>query len=358
MRVLFVYKYLSVGGVETVLRARLDALPALGVDARAWFLHDIGGSGVFRGCESRIQLGSIDDLGRKLSDGGIDVLATIDTPEVLASEGVRREMPVVVECHSPYLENLEYLRTLSRPPVAEIWVPSAYQGRVVGERCRAEIAIEVVPNPLCESFLTPPQRFAAVSPRPVVAWIGRMDDLKNWRGFVSLAAEVAGLGHACEFWLAGKPVESAVASELRSLLRERGLLGSLRWYREYPHQRLPVWIDAVRDSGGVVVSTSRGESLGMTIAEAMARACPVVAPRSGPFAEFVSDEATGLLFDPDLPGDAAAKVSRLLQDPALRQRLGAAAQVAATAQFSTERTMATLVSRLRQLLAEHAASAT
>lgn len=350
MRVLFAYKYLSVGGVETVLRARLDALPSQGIEAQAWFLHDIGGRAVFRGCGSRIQLGSVDELGRRLSAGGIDLLATIDTPEVLAFGGTAGRVPVVVECHSPYLENLEYLRDLAQPPVAEIWVPSEHQRRVVGTRCQTGISVEVVPNPLREIFLAPLVPFAAVPPRPVVAWIGRMDDLKNWRGFVSLAAEIAALGHACEFWLAGKPVEAGIASEFQSLLRAQGILGSLRWFREYPHQRLPVWLDAVRDSGGIVVSTSRGESLGMTVAEAMARACPVVAPRSGPFSEFVSDEESGLLFDPDLPGDAARRVSRLLREPHLRRRLGSAARIAAVSHFSTARTMTALVSRLRKIL--------
>lgn len=349
MRVLFAYKYLSVGGVETVLRARLDALPAHGIDAQAWFLYDIGGRAVFRGCGSRIQLGSVDELGRRLSDGGFDLLATIDTPEVLAFGGSARRLPVVVECHSPYLENLEYLHDLGRAQVAEIWVPSEHQRRVVGTRCQTGIPVEVVPNPLREIFLAPLAPFADVPPRPVVAWIGRMDDLKNWRGFVSLAAEITRLGHPCEFWLAGKPVEAGIAAELRSLLRQQGLLGSLRWFREYPHQRLPVWLDAVRDSGGVVVSTSRGESLGMTIAEAMARACPVVAPRSGPFTEFVREEESGLLFDPDLPGDSASTVSRLLRDPGLRRRLGSTARESAVSLFSTERTMSALVSRLRKV---------
>ncbi len=56
MKVLFVYKYLTLGGCETVLRARLDGLTALGVDARAWFLNDGPGRSIFAGVEDRVHL--------------------------------------------------------------------------------------------------------------------------------------------------------------------------------------------------------------------------------------------------------------------------------------------------------------
>ena len=47
MKILFVYKYLTMGGVESVLSARLMGLPNFGVDARAWFLSDGAGRGCF-----------------------------------------------------------------------------------------------------------------------------------------------------------------------------------------------------------------------------------------------------------------------------------------------------------------------
>ena len=47
MKVLFVYKYLTLGGVETVLRARLDGLAECGIDAHAWFFDDLGGRALF-----------------------------------------------------------------------------------------------------------------------------------------------------------------------------------------------------------------------------------------------------------------------------------------------------------------------
>lgn len=349
MKVLFVYKYLTVGGVETVLRARLDSLAGKGIDGRAWFFHDLGGRGIFRGCEERISLGMPADLASFLAHTPHDLVATFDTPEILAAGLLPAGQRVVVECHSPYLENLDYLRDLRRPPVVEIWVPSAFQRAVAAARVATSIPIAVLPNPLRQIFLDPPAPFPAPLAIPVVAWVGRMDELKNWRGFLALGQELLAQGFAGELWLAGKPVEAGVAAEIRRLARERQVLPRLRWFREFPHERLPRWLDAVRDSGGVVVSTSRGESFGMTVAEAMARGCAVAVPAMGPFPEFVEDERTGLLFAPESPADAARTVSRLLADPTLRKRIGTAARERVCSDYSPGRAAAALTERLLAL---------
>jgi glycosyltransferase involved in cell wall biosynthesis len=50
----------------------------------------------------------------------------------------------------------------------------------------------------------------------------------------------------------------------------------------------------------------------------------VVASRLGGLPFTVRDGETGLLCEPGNPDDLAAKLARLLEDPALRRRLGAA----------------------------------
>lgn len=278
-----------------------------------------------------------------------DIVATFDTPEILEDGLLPSAQPVVVECHSPYLENLGYLRDLRHPPVLEIWVPSGFQREVARARCRADLPIAVLPNPLRRAFLEEPLPFPAPLAHPIVAWVGRMDDLKNWRGFLALGKELVDLGFEGELWLAGKPVEREVAGEMQRVSGESGLLPRLRWFREVPHERLPTWLDAVRDSGGVVVSTSRGESFGMTVAEAMARRCAVAVPAMGPFPEFVETESTGLLFDPSDAGDAARQVMRLLANRTLRERLGGTARASVARRFSPQIALEALVSRLNAL---------
>lgn len=64
------------------------------------------------------------------------------------------------------------------------------------------------------------------------------------------------------------------------------------------------------------------EAFGLTIAEAMSNGCAVVASRIGGIPELVAHEETGLLFTPGNVADLAQQLDRLVQDPALRRRLG------------------------------------
>jgi glycosyltransferase involved in cell wall biosynthesis len=87
----------------------------------------------------------------------------------------------------------------------------------------------------------------------------------------------------------------------------------------------------------VYVSSALSEGLPLTTIEAMAVGLPVVSTRAGGTPEVVADGETGLLAEPgDAPGLAAAML-RMADDPALRQRLGAAGRERAAAEFTEAR---------------------
>jgi glycosyltransferase involved in cell wall biosynthesis len=74
----------------------------------------------------------------------------------------------------------------------------------------------------------------------------------------------------------------------------------------------------------VVVPTIAQEALGRTAVEAMAAGRAVIASRLGGLPFTVAEGATGLLFEPGDPDDLAQKMEQLLDDPALRARMGLA----------------------------------
>jgi Glycosyl transferases group 1 len=74
----------------------------------------------------------------------------------------------------------------------------------------------------------------------------------------------------------------------------------------------------------LVMPTIAQEALGRTAVEAMAAGKPVVASRIGGLPFTVADGATGLLCEPGDPADLARKLETLLDDPALRERMGQA----------------------------------
>lgn len=351
VKVLFAYKFLTIGGVETVLRARTAGLDPLGVEAHAWFFHDLGGASTFAGVEERVRIGDPASCVEAAEREGFDLLCSIDSEEVFTPfAAVRRRARLLVECHSPYVENLEYLRGLAAFAPAAVLVPSQHQREVVRARLGDAVEVRVVPNPLRDELVAEPLPFPAPPPRPVVAWIGRMDELKNWRGFLEVAGHLQRVRGEVEFWMAGRPVSEDGAADLWREAVRAGVAGRLRWLRDLPHHRIAAMLDAVRTSGGVVVSTSRGESFGMTVAEAMARRCAVLVPADPPLTELVEDGRTGLCYRRDDVRGAAALAERLLADEALRSRLGDAARESALGRFAPAVALPRLAGELRRLL--------
>ncbi|HSS75835.1 MAG TPA: glycosyltransferase family 4 protein [Thermoanaerobaculia bacterium] len=350
MKVLFVYKYLTLGGVEAVLRARLEGLAPAGIEAHAWFFHDYGGRSIFQGCADRLHVGPVDDCLRYARREGFDLLCSIDSEEVLPGFVAAGNLKLVMECHSTYLANIEYLRGLAAFRPAAVFVPSEGQRRLVLERLAEGIEVRVVPNPLRQEFVVEPPPFSAPPPRPVLGWIGRLDDHKNWQGFVEISGLLARRGVEHEAWIVGKAVDSDGSATLLEKARNEKVLRRLRWFGALAHGRIPTILDAVRDSGGAVVSTSRAESFGLTIAEAMARRCAVAAPNQIPFPELVEPGRTGSLFQPGSAESAAGCLQELLGNAELRGVLGRQARESVLARFAPEPALAVLARELRRLV--------
>lgn len=75
-------------------------------------------------------------------------------------------------------------------------------------------------------------------------------------------------------------------------------------------------------SADVFVFPSDTETLGFVAMEAMASGVPAVAARAGGIPDVVTHEENGLLFTPLDLGDLTRQVKRLVDDKALRERLG------------------------------------
>ena len=79
---------------------------------------------------------------------------------------------------------------------------------------------------------------------------------------------------------------------------------------------------SLRRRAMVTVICSRYEVFGVTVTEAMALGCPIVAARVGGIPEILADPADGLQHRPEDPVDLAAQIVALLNNPARAAELG------------------------------------
>lgn len=140
---------------------------------------------------------------------------------------------------------------------------------------------------------------------------------RHW--LASLPAVLAQVPEA-RFVLAGDGSERAALEQQADAL---GLQPHVTFAGQVPNAALRQMLS---QEWSVFVLPSLEEPLGVVVVEAMAAGLPIIATRAGGVLDLVQDGETALLVPPSDSAALAAAQVRLAHDPALRQRLGAAAR--------------------------------
>ena len=110
-------------------------------------------------------------------------------------------------------------------------------------------------------------------------------------------------------------------------------------------------VNAIQRRADVVVQKSLAEGFGLTVAEAMWKARPVVASRIGGIQDQIEDGVSGVLLgDPADLAQAAAAIDGLLADPARAQRIGDAARESVRGSFLGTRHLIQYMELLERML--------
>jgi len=169
---------------------------------------------------------------------------------------------------------------------------------------------------------------------PLVGIVGRIGLGKGHEHFVEAAARLLRAGVRARFAIVGDSLfaeDASRADTLRRAVKDAGLEERIRFTGERRD------IPRVMRGLDVLVLASDAEPCGRVLFEAMASSTAVVATNTGGTPEIVRDNVEGLLVPPRDPGALAHAIGRLLADPALRARLGAAGVARVRAEFTIER---------------------
>jgi glycogen synthase len=308
------------------------------------------------------------DVAMAATDVDADVVHCHTWYTHLGGIGVKQAygIPLVVTTHS-----LEPLRPWKREQLGGGYDASAWVERAAIEMADAVVAVSrhtredvlrlfdvdpdrvhVIHNGIDLDLYRPTrstvalERYGIDPSRPFVLFVGR---ITRQKGIVHLVRAIPELDPDAQVVLcAGAPDTPEIAAEMeQAVAAAQAVRSGVVWIEEMlPRDQ----IIELYSQAAVFCCPSVYEPFGIINLEAMACATPVVATATGGILEVVVDGETGLLvpleqagggsFEPADPmlfsRDLAAALNRLLADPGLRERMGAAGRRRVEEQFSWE----------------------
>lgn len=287
-KICFAYYWATSGGVERVFLNRAEALlrryPKLEIEV--YFYDDLGGVALIERYSKARNLSDRLRVVRKFDASRYEIVFVVDTPQLLADHP-SVEDKMLMECHTPYAENRTYLKEWQTRLKTLIVPSSGFVPVVEGEcpllRGKIKVVRNFVPRlpPLDRPLSLPAWR------APLFLYFARIDELKNFAEFVegiSSARHYLGkipLGIVCGQMLPGYP--------LQEVIEKNRVSGSIAVLPPVPFETSHVLMQMLRQKKAVFVSPSKGESFGLSAAEAMTAGLPVILSDIPPHAALVSN---------------------------------------------------------------------
>ncbi|MBW7474536.1 glycosyltransferase family 4 protein [Paenibacillus oenotherae] len=356
MKLLFTY-FVPSGGIETLNRLRCRALRQVGMEGHLLYLWDGAGR-------------------QNITD--IPCFVTNDDNEIRAIIQSHRYDAVIVTCDHLMLQRIRGLGYNG---------PLIYESQGLGGHEQARSTIEfaslfiklyaqaVISPPVShmielfrtylpgfprffvqnmidtDRFVYQNARWLNPSGSPILAWIGRLEQNKDWQLFLRIGEQVARHLPDVQLWM----FEDANISEpgerekFSRLIHELNLLPRLTLRSNVPHDHMPHYLSAVGDSSGLLLSTSHLEGFGYAVAEAMSCDCPVLSTDSDGVRSFIEHNRTGKFFVTRTISEAVAEALQLINNRPFTDSIRQQAKEHIHALFSPRRYAADIVNVMVEL---------
>lgn len=340
MKVLFVY-YVPSGGVETLNRQRCRALRQFGIEGHCLYYR--WGAGLQNTMDFPVYV-TQDDIAVKHILDSNQFHAIVVVTDHFAFEryrmlGYRGKLILEIQGYGPKNVAREQL-SLAAPHIHT-------HADALLNPCTPHIDAL-----FAELFPQKPQfrfnncfdhqqftyRPAPKLPHPVIAWLGRIEDNKNWREFLHIGHHLIARYPDLQLWMFEDHTLSSAAEreQFMKLIGTLGIGSNLTLRSNVPHGEMQNYFSAIGDSGGFLCSTSKVEGAPYAILEAMSCRCPVLTTNSDGVSSSIYHNVTGKYYNLGDINHAVAEAVELMENAALREHVRAGAQYHVQNNFSME----------------------
>jgi len=352
LNLLIVASSLWIGGTETVIRHLAETIDRDRFNVSVCYLKQRG------------------QIGEALAEAGVDIFGIADSPDAPVNyfafrklrRAIRERRIDVVHTHTPQglvdtslckvlhpgikLVHTFHFGNYPHTSPRILWMERIFSRMAdrlfaVGEVQRQQLlavhhlkndAIDVMWNGVGQpkSGVDPAFRAGVgAEGRVLIGTIATLIEQKGLKDLIAVARELRDLGDRITFVVCG---EGHLRQELEALRRDYcvdDMVTLTGWVTSAADRALPTF--------DIFFQPSLWEAMSVVTLEAMAAGKPIVTTRVGEAPHIIADGVDGLLVDAkDVKGMAAA-LRRLVEDPAQRTRLGAAAKAKVQARLTVER---------------------
>lgn len=308
-RILSVYKWATMGGVERVLLNRAHAIQASGLEIQydVFFFHDSGGKQKFKeylinnGLSEMVTV--VDIINKEY-----DFIFSIDTPEILDMVDANKTF---IECHTSYEKNRMYLRTLPSE-IRGILVPSEhFKQSITPELDQSLVSkLSVLSNNV--HVQNSNLQYQDVFNKTPILYVGRIDILKNVEELIKIVAHYNKVyGDKLLLILAGNIIDHEV--DLEMLLKKYNVQQRTVYLPPLNFDKVWELLQFVKSQKGIFASASLLESFGLSVAEAMAFELPVLLLNNDAHGNLVNNDES-FLFEKNHKENTIAKLLNLIEN--------------------------------------------
>jgi len=354
-KILVAYLYCNRGGVCSVIKQRMRALSADGWQVDSIFRHDSGGKEeLLRAGVRRVEIEDrsfVEETLEMVSSEVYDCVVIFDVPELVHPLRKVFSESLIYEIHASKPATLGKISPDVLLSCNAVFVPSKWSETWVRDKFPQlpRQRIMLVPD-IVDEMVFSMQGKRNTGMGKTILWVGKLDPYKNWEEAIKIGVAFLKKHKEWRFTMVtgGGYAEGEVKELLRHIARE-GIWARFNWIHNLELAGLASLYRGVGAEGGVLLATSRGESFGLVIHEAMRCGVPVVATSVGAVPEVVRDGVSGFTYKLGDTSTALSRLDQLASDRSLRDRLVSGA-FRVLEGFSEQRLSSAYISMLNQIV--------
>lgn len=327
IKILYIVPRPNVGGLQTTLRNRIQALQPLGIQTEVVFFGEGDGEYIFKGIPYDY-IKNETEFKRKIEGNDFQYISFIYSLDYLkhVPDSYKGKIIYEVRGWNPSIAN--FIKEIDNSQkVDAVLCIAQYLKKLVYQNLKGNVPVYVDGNTIAPMFhyIKPASRTWKGCPKPqkghkIIGFVGRVQGEKNWIEFARICRRLS-RKIEIELWIICNPNTSKDLTKMLNVCKRMGLEKRVKVIPHAPNHYMPEVYSAIRSSGGCILSTSKREGLGNHILEPLACGLPVVSSNVPGKNEVIKHRYNGMLYKLGEINRAVRYVTTVIENQGLRNKM-------------------------------------